>query len=262
MRRSYSVPYIIGFSCAVCVVCSLLVSSAAVSLKPRQERNALLDRQKNVLLAAGLVEPDQRPGREQIAQIFRERIEPVVIELASGEETDIDPRTFDPEAELKDPQNSSPAPPNPAQIQRIPARALVFKVMEGGRVTGVVFPIIGKGLWSTMYGYIAVDADGNTVQGLTFYEHGETPGLGGEVDNQKWKDLWPGRKIYDEEGNVALEVVKGRAGPPEEAPYQVDGLSGATITSRGVSHTLEFWFGEDGFGPYLRKIRESRGGSS
>ena len=126
MRRSYSVPYIIGFSCAFCVVCSLLVSSAAVSLKPRQERNARLDRQMNVLLAAGLLEPGPRPSRERIPRIFEERIEPVVIDLASGEETDIDPRTFDPEAEMKDPQTSTPAPPNPAQVRRIPAHALVF----------------------------------------------------------------------------------------------------------------------------------------
>lgn len=262
MRRSYSVPYIIGFSCAFCVVCSLLVSSAAVSLKPRQERNARLDRQINALLAAGLLEPGRRPSREQITRIFEERIEPVVIDLASGEETDIDPRTFDPEAEMQDPQTSTPAPPNPAQVRRIPEHALVFKVMEEDRLTGVVLPIRGMGLWSMMHGYIAVDADGNTVQGLTFYEHGETPGLGGEVDNQRWKDLWPGRRIYDQDGNVALEVIKGRVGPPQDAPHQVDGLSGATITSRGVSHALEFWFGEHGFGPYLGKLREARGVSS
>lgn len=262
MRRPYSVPYIIGFSCAVCVVCSLLVSSAAVSLKPRQEQNAQLDRQVNVLLAAGLLEPGQRQGREQIAQIFKERIQPVVVELATGAETDIDPATFDPEAEMKNPQRSKPAPPNAAQVQRIPTRALVFKVMKDGDLNEVVLPIMGKGLWSTMYGFIAVDADGNTVRGLTFYQHGETPGLGGEVDNPTWKAHWPGRKIYDQAGEVKLEVIKGRAGPVEEAPHKVDGLSGATITSRGVSHTVEFWFGENGFGPYLKKLRESRRAAS
>ncbi|NLX14128.1 MAG: Na(+)-translocating NADH-quinone reductase subunit C [Phycisphaerales bacterium] len=262
MQRSYSVPYIIGFSCVVCVVCSLLVSSAAVSLKPRQEQNAQLDRQVNVLMAAGLVESGQRYGREQITQIFMERIDPVVIDLATGEETDIDPLTFDPDAEMKDPTRSNPAPSNPAQVKRIPNHALVFKVNKDGDLNQVVLPILGKGLWSTMYGYIAVDADGRTVRGLTFYQHGETPGLGGEVDNPRWKDLWPGRRIYDPAGNVRIEVVKGRAGPPEEAPYEVDGLSGATITSRGVSHTLEFWFGEHGFGPYLVKLRESRRAAS
>jgi Na+-transporting NADH:ubiquinone oxidoreductase subunit C len=111
------------------------------------------------------------------------------------------------------------------------------------------------GLWGTLYGYIALAADTQTVRGITFYQHKETPGLGGEVDNARWKALWPGRKVYDARGRPILNVKKGRAGPVESDPHNVDGLSGATITSRGVGHLVRFWLGEEAFGPYLKKVR-------
>ena len=121
-----------------------------------------------------------------------------------------------------------------------------------------VIPIEGYGLWSTLYGFLAIGRDGNTIRGLTFYQHGETPGLGGEVDNPKWKALWPGRSAYDDAGNPAIRVVKGNAGNAQETPHQVDGLSGATITSNGVSTMLEFWLGEQGFRKYLQRFQEGQ----
>ena len=103
-----------------------------------------------------------------------------------------------------------------------------------------------------------LDADTKTIRGLTYYQHTETPGLGGEVDNPRWKALWPGRVAFDENWKPDIKVIKGRVGPPSEAPHQVDGLSGATITSRGVTNMLDFWLGENGFGKYLENFRESR----
>jgi Na+-transporting NADH:ubiquinone oxidoreductase subunit C len=120
----------------------------------------------------------------------------------------------------------------------------------------VVIPVEGKGLWSTLYGFLALDKDVNTIKGLTFYQHAETPGLGGEVDNPKWKALWPGRKAFGDDGQPKIAVIKGQAGPVAEDPYQVDGLSGATITARGVSHLVQFWLGTNGFGPYLKQFKE------
>jgi len=128
---------------------------------------------------------------------------------------------------------------------------MVFDVVENGELQAMIFPIEGKGLWSTLYGYIALAPDANTVVGITFYDHGETPGLGGEVDNPRWKSLWPGRKVFDERGNPVIQVKKGSAGPPAKDPHQVDGLSGATLTSRGVTALVQFWLGENGYGPYL-----------
>jgi Na+-transporting NADH:ubiquinone oxidoreductase subunit C len=134
--------------------------------------------------------------------------------------------------------------------------------VTGGAVEMLILPIEGKGLWSTLYGFIALAPDATTIEGITFYEHGETPGLGGEIDNPSWKALWPGRRAFNDRGETAIEVIKGQAGPPAEDPYRVDGLSGATLTGRGVSHLVRFWLSEDGFGPFLDQVRESRGGVS
>ena len=249
--------YTILFSAAVCVVCAVLVSSAAVALKESQLRNAALDKQRNVLFAAGLAQPGERLGEEETEKLF-EQVRSVVIDLRTGDKTAIDPLTFNQAKAAKSPESSSEAPENRASVQRVPHHALVYEVLENDRPAMAVLPIEGYGLWSTLYGFLAVQSDGNTVQGITYYQHGETPGLGGEVDNPKWKALWPGRKIFGESGAPALRVVKGTAGKPEEAPYEVDGLTGATITSNGVTAMLEFWLGESGFRNYLQKFKEGQ----
>ena len=124
------------------------------------------------------------------------------------------------------------------------------------QITKIILPVHGKGLWSTMYGFLALNRDGETVEGFAFYQQGETPGLGGEVDNPKWKASWIGKKVLDESGNPVIDIVKGSVDTTRpEAVHQVDGLSGATITSNGVENLLRFWLGENGFGPYLSKIR-------
>ena len=197
--------------------------------------------------------------QQRIVQLF-ESIEAAVIDLTTGRYADVDPLTFDQREAVKDPQRSRQAPPNPAQITRLPDHAKIYQVLKDGEVEQIILPIEGKGLWSTLYGFIALDADTTTIRGITFYQHGETPGLGGEVDNPVWKARWAGRKAYDEHGNVKISVIKGKAGSPETDPYHVDGLSGATITSRGVNHLVQFWLGENGFGPFLSWFREARSG--
>ena len=251
----HNAPYTILFSGAVCVVCAVLVSSAAVYLKDLQLRNAALDKQINVLLAAGLAQPGEDLEQEEIQRRF-ESVRPVVVEIPSGEPTDIDPVSFDQLRAAKAPETSREAPDNRASVKRVPNHALVYEVIEDGNPSLAVVPIEGYGLWSTLYGFLAVRADGNTVQGITYYQHGETPGLGGEVDNPKWKALWPGRKIYDDDANPALRVIKGAADAPEEAPFEVDGLTGASITGNGVTAMLEFWLGDEGFRNYLRRFKE------
>jgi len=256
----YSAGYIIRFALAVCLVCALLVASAAVSLKPLQDANAVLDRQKKVLTVAGLIEEGQSISAAEVARLFEQNIRPKVIDRSTGElAPDIAPEEFDQQAAMSDPERSVPAPKNPAQVRRLPEHALVFDVVENGELQAMIFPIEGKGLWSTLYGYIALAPDANTVVGITFYDHGETPGLGGEVDNPRWKSLWPGRKVFDERGNPVIRVKKGSAGPPAKDPHQVDGLSGATLTSRGVTALVQFWLGENGYGPYLASDRASHG---
>ena len=255
----HSVGYTIVFAALVCVVCAVLVSTSAVELSHLQQANAALDKRKNVLLAAGLAQSAERLDAAQVQERFRV-VEPVVIELQSGKAVpDMDASAFDQRKARNDPDSSRPAPANNSSISRLPNHAVVYQVFdEAGELQMVVLPIEGYGLWSTLYGFLSLDADTRTVRGLTYYQHGETPGLGGEVDNPRWKARWPGRIAFDSAGQTVIEVVKGQAGPAEEDPHRVDGLAGATITSRGVTNMLRFWLGENGFGPYLNRLRDSR----
>jgi Na+-transporting NADH:ubiquinone oxidoreductase subunit C len=261
--RQHSNAYIIGFAAAVCLVCSIVVSSAAVALRPRQIENKELDRQKQVLLVAGLLEPGEAADAARVSELFEASIDPRAVDLATGDYDDsVDPASFDQRKATKDPALSRPAVTNNAGIQRVPNNAVVYHKIVDGELEMLILPIEGKGLWSTLYGFIALAPDTTTIEGITFYEHGETPGLGGEVDNPSWKALWPGRMAFDEGGDVAIEVIKGYAGSPADDPYRVDGLSGATITARGVSHLVRFWLSDGGFGPYLDRLRESEGGAA
>ncbi|MEM7474458.1 MAG: NADH:ubiquinone reductase (Na(+)-transporting) subunit C, partial [Planctomycetota bacterium] len=142
----------------------------------------------------------------------------------------------------------------------------VFLVKEGEAVQQFIVPVYGMGLWSTLYGYVAVDKDLTTIRGLTYYEHAETPGLGGEVENERWKAMWVGKKIFDEKvavteaKNEDIKVGVAKGSPAGEAKkYMVDGLSGATITSRGVDTMLKYWFSDQGFGPYFKKLASEQG---
>jgi Na+-transporting NADH:ubiquinone oxidoreductase subunit C len=258
MQRS--VAYIFLFATAVCVVCGVLVSSSAVTLQDRQAENALLEKRTNVLQAAGLVQAGEPVSAQQVEELF-EAIRPVVLDLDTGEPAEgVDPESFDQQEAKKDPATSHDAPENRAGIKRVPDRALVYEVLdESGGLEMIVLPIEGVGLWSTLYGFVALESDTTTVRGLTYYQHGETPGLGGEVDNPSWKARWPGRKVYDDQWQPTIEVVKGAAGPPAQDPHEVDGLSGASITSRAVTNMLHFWLGENGFGPYLERLRDQEG---
>ena len=252
----HSTGYIIGFAIAVCLVCAFFVSLSAVGLKDRQDANKLLDRQMKVLTVAGMMEDGASLPREEVTALYDSAIRPKVIDLDTGERVEvIDVAGFDQRAAAKDPSTSVPAPPNDSKIQRLPNNAMVFDVVEDGELKALILPIEGYGLWGTLYGYIALAPDARTVVGITFYEHGETPGLGGEIDNPRWQALWPGRLAFDDRGNPAISVKKGAAGPVEEDPYNVDGLSGATITSRGVTSLVRFWLGDQGFGPYLDRYR-------
>lgn len=257
----FSVRYILLFSIAICGVCAVIVSSLAVGLKDQQEINEKRFKQRNVLEAAGLVAAGEKITGERIEELFT-TVEAVVVDLSTGEEvmTGEEAVIFDQQKEKKDPATSTDAPSNNARVFRLPNRAQVFKLADdNGNIEKLILPIEGYGLWGTLYGFIAMSADLETVEGITYYDHKETPGLGGEVDNPQWKALWPGRKAFGDDGSVEIEVIKGQAGKPADDPYRVDGLAGATITSRGVTNMLTFWLGDDAFGTYLEKFRDQRG---
>lgn len=254
--------YIILFATAVCVACSLLVATFTVLLKERQQANRLLYLQKNVLQASGLIAPGQTVSGQEVVDLFNRRIQVRLVDLRSGgyaADSGIDATRYDQRRARADPARSRAAPPNPAQVKRIPNLAAVYLVRDGGEVKTLVLPIEGLGLYGTLYGFLALDRDTTTVRGLAYYENRETPGLGGEVDNPKWKALWRGRKAFDENWQPRLHLVKGVAGPPDQDPYRVDALSGATITSNGVTRMIRFWLGDAGFGPYLANVRKAGG---
>jgi len=256
MQRSAS--YTILFAAVVCLVCAVLVSASAVSLRERQKENSYLDKQRNVLIAAGLATDHEKLTPEDIQSRFAP-ITSVVVDLATGEEqSDVDPQTFDQRKNSLDPKTSRSPGKNPAGIQRVPNQALVYRLEDDDELGLLILPIEGKGLWSTLYGFIALDADLETIKGITFYEHKETPGLGGEIDNPKWKALWAGRRAFGEDNEPRITVIRGRAGPASEDPYRVDGLAGATMTSRGVGRLVRFWLGDNGFGAYLDRLRKSK----
>ena len=264
MPRLDSPRYTVLFAAAVSVACAALVSVAAVSLRERQEANAQSYKQKNVLLAAGLAKPDEDLSEAEVARRFSERVAVRALDLASGTlvpEREIDARALDARKARSDPQLSRPAPANEARLARIPNRQAIYLVKaEHIGIEQVVLPVEGMGMWGMMYGFLAVGRDGNTIRGITFYEQKETPGLGGEISNPRWQALWVGRKAYDAAWEPRLTVIKGRAGAPERDPHRIDGLSGATITSNGVSHVVRFWLSRDGYGPYLERLREEKAG--
>jgi len=262
--RLDSTRYTVLFATAVSVVCALLVAATAVGLRDRQQANALLYKQKNVLLASGLSKPEDDLSKNEVLAIFERRIRVRGIDLQSGRllpEDQFDARNYDQRRARNDPTRSRAAPQNEAQVARVPTVGTVYLVNDSeGKPEQFVLPIEGLGMWGTMYGLLAIDRDANTVRGLTFYEQKETPGLGGEIANPKWQALWVGRKAYDKDWVPQLTVIKGRAGAPEQDPHHVDGLSGATITSNGVSRVVRFWLGDAGYAPYLKNLRS--GGDS
>ena len=240
----------------LCVVCSVLVSVAAVGLRPIQQKNKLLDKKRNILAAAGLMSEGA-----DVEVIFKEKIKIRAVDLNTGDYNEsIDAATYDQRKAAKDPEQSIQltAEEDKPRIKRIAKTALVYEVVDGsGALQQVILPVHGKGLWSTLYGFLAVEANTKTVVGLGFYEHAETPGLGGEVDNPKWKASWEGKELFNEQWDVAMTVLKGKVveGNPN-AIHQVDGLSGATLTTVGVSDLVRFWIGPKGFAKYLSKVRE------
>jgi Na+-transporting NADH:ubiquinone oxidoreductase subunit C len=237
----------------LCIVCSLVVASAAVLLKDKQDANKKLDRYSNILAAAGKLDVEL-----DIEEQYNRLITAKVVDLDTGLYTDaVDAESFDQLRSAKDPSisvNLSSAD-DLAKISRRENYAMVYLVETDGELDKIVLPVRGYGLWSTLFGFLALENDANTVAGLGFFQHGETPGLGGEVDNPSWKALWPGKLVY-QDGQVELQLIKGAVAPGASgAQYQIDGLAGATLTSRGVTNLIQFWLGEKGFQKFLSNLR-------
>lgn len=237
----------------LCGVCSVLVAGAVVVLKPKQAYNADIDFKKNVLMSAGLL----KEGTD-VNEAFQQ-VEAIVVDLETGNIAEgVDPKTFDQSKADKDPQYVEQLTKSQdlAGIKRRAKLQKVFLVKKDGALDQVVLHVYGKGLWSTMKGFLSLDKDAVTVRGFNYYSHAETPGLGGEVDNPKWIAQWPGKKVYTEDLKPATEVLKSVVDPNDpQARYKIDGLSGATLTSVGIENTFKFWMSESGYAKFLTNVR-------
>jgi Na+-transporting NADH:ubiquinone oxidoreductase subunit C len=242
----------------VCLVCSIFVAGAAVALKPTQLENRLLDKQRSILAIAGLGSPGL--SGDEVKALFGQRISARVVDLDSGKFTDAkDPLTYDALVAAKDPQQSKTltSAEDIASIKRRERFTTVYLVEQDGALQTLILPVRGYGLWSTLHGFMALKGDLNTIAGFGFYQHAETPGLGGEVDNPKWKNLWPGKTLFDPQGELAIQIIKGSVDSQgAQAEHQVDGLAGATLTSNGVNNLLHFWLGKNGFAQFLANLHK------
>lgn len=247
-----SVQKTVTVALVLCLVCSVVVSAAAVLLRPVQAVNEKANMQMNILQAAGLYDPS-KSIQEQFEQVTTR-----LVNVETGEfVTDMDPDTYDQRKAAKTPEMHRvlSGDEDIASIKRQANVAKVYLIESGDSIDKIILPIHGYGLWSTLYGFMALEGDANTVAGLGFYEHAETPGLGGEVDNPNWKAQWTGKKVYQED-DVAIRLVKG--GADRSDAYGVDALSGATLTSRGVDNLLKFWLSDSGFKPFLDNVKQGR----
>ncbi len=244
----------IAVAFSLCFVCAILVSFAAVALRPLQIENKALDMKKNILEVAGLLDDDT-----DINQAFATQIEEKLVDIVTGDYVEnMDVGQYDQRKAAKDSATNIilSRKQDVASIKVKAKIAKVYLVKAGNKIESIILPMHGYGLWSTMYGFLALEADGQTVKSINFYDQAETPGLGGEVINPNWRALWKGKKVYNEKGEPILKLIKGvvdinRSG----SEYQVDGLAGATLTSNGVSNLIKYWMSAEGFAPYLEKIR-------
>ncbi len=244
---------------AVCLVCSVLVSFTAVSLRPLQ--TAYREGERKQYMTAIL---DAVPGISDLVEgMDPAGLEERIVDLATGTYADsIDPRAYDQRRAAQDPSMSTELPKDRdvAFIGRRANYATVYILRRRGSIELVILPVHGSGYASTLYGYLALEGDGQTVRALTFYEQGETPGLGALVTNADWQAKWQGKRVRDASGRIRVRVASGKVDPAaDEALYEVDAISGATVTSQGVSRLLQFWLGDDGFGPYLQRLSKRRG---
>lgn len=254
-----SPPKTIIIALLVCIFGSVLVASSAVFLRPMQIANKENEQRERLAEIVSYLSD----GGDRISSTGRFRLESRVVELKSGRYIDgIDAQNFDQRSAAKDPELSIEISPKHdlAQIKRRTKYAVVQLFYDGERLKLIVIPVRGRGFGSMLYGYLGLSGDTKTVIGLIFYEHAETPGLGSLIDSRAWRDKWKGKKVWDDNGRPGLGVSEGIVDPNSpEADYLVDGLTGATWTSRGVSNLLRFWLGDFGFGTYFRKLRKQRG---
>lgn len=237
-----TVPRTLAVAVFVALVCSAIVSSAVYLLRPMQQGYALVERNRAVLDAAGWLPGDGLSDREVVERFLD--LEAHVVDVTTGAYVpELDGHAFDhwrPVATANGSDNTAES------TDRVP----VYIVRDDDRLERIVLPVHGPGMWSTIYGYVALDADLATVSDIVFFQHGETPGVGDRIEDPEWRDEWQGKKIYGSDGSVRIDVVKGG-----ESEFEVDLISGASVTCDAVGSFVRNWFSAEGYRPFLERLR-------
>lgn len=243
------------------LACSILVSVAAISLRPIQLTHKLLERARNVIQLTGLVSAEQHElSDEELLTLYGQLDKRVVNIDEQTFAADINPETFDQRKAANDAERSVDisAEFDIASLGRRSRYAMVYIVWHEDQLKRIILPMHGQGMWSTIYGYIALGPDLNTIEGVSFYEQAETPGLGDQILRPQWQAQWQGRKLLDATGNLRFRIASGSVKPGSSAAvYEVDALSGATVTANGVNGLVGYWFGDHGFQPFLQQLRST-----
>ena len=226
----------LGVAFLVALVCSIIVSISAVTLRPLQDANRLGESSQALVDMVGAL------GAGTPKALLIERTSGKTVRRDNARTTKLDP-----EHDI-------------AGIGQIEDVLTVYELFNNSGLEMIILPVRGSGYKSTLKGYLALKGDLNTIAALTFHQQDETPGMGALIMEKQWQALWADKHIADENGTIRIEVTKGSAGTDENKMFEVDGISGATRTGRGVTNLVRFWLGPDGYGPYIQRLKS--GGKS
>jgi Na+-transporting NADH:ubiquinone oxidoreductase subunit C len=244
----------------VALVCSVMVSVAVINLRPIQLAYKFLERAQHIVQLTGLADAGVSTlSNKQLLAIFTQLDARVVDIDGRSFSQDLHPATFDQRKAASDPALSVaiPAKFNVARLGQRSRFATVYLVWKADQLQRIILPVHGQGMWSTLYGYLALDADLNTIAAVTFYEQGETPGLGDQILRAGWQAQWQGQRVWDKQGSVRFRVAARNVAQESAAErHEVDALSGATVTADGVTNLMHYWFGAHGFQPFLQYLHE------
>jgi Na+-transporting NADH:ubiquinone oxidoreductase subunit C len=241
------------------LLCSSLVSTAVVLLRPIQLNNQLLDRSRNVIQLTGLLPEGETPGDDEMLGLYKSLDRRIVNIDGAVFDEEIDPGSFDKRRAVDDTGLGIdiPADQDRAGLGRRSRFAPVYIVWKEDRLDRIILPVRGAGMWSMLRGFISLESDLNTIAGMTFYEQKETPGLGDQITGLGWLAQWRGRRVYDEAGELRFAVSEGRVEAGSSAAvHEVDALTGATVTGDAVTSLVHYWFGPHGYQAFLAQLRE------
>ena len=249
---SESVPRTLLIAVAVALFCSAMVSTAVYVLRPIQGAYALLERNRTIVMVAGAFDAESEPADAEVVSAFLELDARVL---------DLDSMRFVPTLNAHGFDHWQESVEEPVDVEAQGAQESrwvpVYFTGQTGDRAHLVVPVHGQGMWSTIYGYVALADDLNTVVAVRFHRHGETPGIGDRIQDSGWQGLWRGKEIYDAEGMQHIRVAAAGAADPS---HRVDVISGASITSEAVGRFVNEWFGEAGYGPWLAALRQPQNG--